>query len=69
MDVQSPMWKSKKPPTYVWKDDIWYNELDNQTYVADIYKQVWRLRTNPHEINSRQFSDIPFPPKTQVRSK
>ena len=67
--MTSPFWKSRKPPIYVWKGDIWYNEENGNTYEADIDKLMWIKKVVEHEYTSTMAVDIPFPVKTQVRGR
>lgn len=61
----NPFWKSKKPPIYVWEGDQWQNEENGHIYTADLDNLMWRLNEDLTPI----CADIPFPPKTQIRSR
>jgi len=47
------------PPIYVWGGDVWYNQKDKITYIADLYGRQWL----PHLFASE---GILFPKKARI---
>ena len=54
IDFAAPLWISHNdPPIYIRHGDLWFNQKDKITYIADFEANVWRNEDKIHPFSKK----------------